>query len=48
MFTEIKSKSIEGAIAEIIDQYAFADNTERPWIEFDGMEQLIFLENDAS
>ena len=32
MFTEIKSKSIEGVIAEIIDQYAFADNTERPWI----------------
>ena len=32
MFTEIRSKSIEGAIAEIIDQYAFADNTERPWI----------------
>jgi len=29
---EIKSKKIEGVISEIIDQYAYADKSERPWI----------------
>ena len=29
---EIKSKRIEKVISEIIDQYAYADQTERPWI----------------
>lgn len=29
---EIKSKKIEGIIGEIIDQYTYADKTERPWI----------------
>ncbi|CAM1341676.1 DNA phosphorothioation system sulfurtransferase DndC [Tenacibaculum aestuarii] len=29
---KIKSKKIEGIISEIIDQYAYADKTERPWI----------------
>lgn len=28
----IKSKKVEGIIAEIIDQYAYADQSERPWI----------------
>ena len=28
----IKSKKIEGIISEIIDQYAYADDSERPWI----------------
>jgi len=32
MFQQIKSKAVEGIIAEIIDQYTFADNSERPWI----------------
>ncbi len=30
--TPIRSKKIEGIIAEIIDQYAYADTSERPWI----------------
>ena len=30
--TPIKSEKVEGIIAEIIDQYAYADNTDRPWI----------------
>ena len=29
---KIKSKKIEGIIGEIIDQYTYADNSERPWI----------------
>ena len=29
---EIKSKRIEKVISEIIDQYAYADQSERPWI----------------
>jgi DNA sulfur modification protein DndC len=29
---KIKSSRIEGIISEIIDQYAFSDRTERPWI----------------
>ena len=29
---EIKSKKIEGVISEIIDQYAYADQSDRPWI----------------
>lgn len=28
----IKSKKVEGIISEIIDQYAYADQSERPWI----------------
>lgn len=28
----IRSKKIEGIISEIIDQYAYADTSERPWI----------------
>jgi DNA sulfur modification protein DndC len=28
----IKNKKIEGVIAEIIDQYAYADQSDRPWI----------------
>jgi len=32
MFQEIKSKRVEKIIEEIIDQYAYADNSERPWI----------------
>nr|WP_315155665.1 DNA phosphorothioation system sulfurtransferase DndC [uncultured Flavobacterium sp.] len=28
----IKNKKVEGIIAEIIDQYTYADNSERPWI----------------
>lgn len=30
--TEIKNKKIEKIIAEIIDQYSYADTSERPWI----------------
>lgn len=29
---KIKSKKIEGVISEIIDQYVYADKSERPWI----------------
>lgn len=29
---KIKSKKIEGIISEIIDQYAYADSSDRPWI----------------
>ena len=29
---KIKSKKIEGIIGEIIDQYTYADTSERPWI----------------
>lgn len=29
---EIKSKKVEGIIDEIIDQYAYADTSDRPWI----------------
>lgn len=29
---KIRSKKIDGIISEIIDQYTYADNTERPWI----------------
>ena len=29
---KIKSKKIEGIICEIIDQYAYADQSDRPWI----------------
>ena len=29
---KIKSTKIEGVISEIIDQYAYADQTDRPWI----------------
>ncbi|MDA9715126.1 DNA phosphorothioation system sulfurtransferase DndC, partial [Bacteroidota bacterium] len=32
MYQEIKSKRIENTISEIIDQYAFADKSDRPWI----------------
>lgn len=32
MFQPIKSKTIESIIDEIIDQYAYADNSDRPWI----------------
>ncbi len=32
MSTPIKSKKINGIIDEIIDQYAFADKSDRPWI----------------
>ncbi|MFN3753712.1 DNA phosphorothioation system sulfurtransferase DndC [Flavobacterium sp.] len=32
MTTPIRNKKAEGIIAEIIDQYAFADSSERPWI----------------
>ena len=28
----IKNKKVEGIIAEIIDQYAYADKSDRPWI----------------
>ena len=28
----IKNKKVEDIIAEIIDQYTYADNTERPWL----------------
>ncbi len=28
----IKNKKVEGIIAEIIDQYTYADNSDRPWI----------------
>ncbi len=30
--TPIRNKKVEGIIAEIIDQYAYADTSERPWI----------------
>ena len=30
--TPIKNKKVEGIIAEIIDQYAYADQSDRPWI----------------
>ncbi len=29
---KIKSKKVEGIISEIIDQYAYSDTSERPWI----------------
>jgi DNA sulfur modification protein DndC len=32
MRTPIRSKKVERIIAEIIDQYTYADTTERPWI----------------
>lgn len=32
MFLPIKSKRIEAIIGEIIDQYAFSDSSDRPWI----------------
>ena len=32
MFQPIKSKAVEGIITEIIDQYTYADDSERPWI----------------
>lgn len=32
MTTPIRNKKVEGIITEIIDQYAHADKTERPWI----------------
>ena len=32
MFQEIKSKRVEGVISEIINQYSFDDQTDRPWI----------------
>lgn len=32
MFLPIKSKRAEKIITEIIDQYTYADNTDRPWI----------------
>ena len=32
MFQEIKSKRIENIINEIIDQYTYADKSDRPWI----------------
>ena len=32
MYLEIRSKSIEKAISEIIDQYTYADTSDRPWI----------------
>lgn len=32
MYKQIKNKKAEGIIAEIIDQYAFADKNDRPWI----------------
>jgi|TARA_B110000902_G_scaffold103718_1_gene122476 DNA sulfur modification protein DndC len=32
MFQPIKSKNAEKIIAEIIDQYTYADETDRPWI----------------
>ncbi|PIX12108.1 MAG: DNA phosphorothioation system sulfurtransferase DndC, partial [Flavobacteriaceae bacterium CG_4_8_14_3_um_filter_31_8] len=28
----MKNKKVEGIISEIIDQYAFADKSDRPWI----------------
>ena len=28
----IKNKKVEGIITEIIDQYAYADTSDRPWI----------------
>ena len=30
--TPIRNKKVEGIIAEIIDQYAYADTSDRPWI----------------
>ena len=32
IYKKIKSRKIEGLIDEIIDQYAFADKSDRPWI----------------
>src|SRR5690554_8160178 len=32
MFLPIKSKKAEGIINEIIDQYTYADKSNRPWI----------------
>src|SRR5690554_7874832 len=32
MFLPIKSKKAEGIINEIIDQYTYADKSDRPWI----------------
>lgn len=32
MYLEIKSKRIEKIIGDIIDQYAYADSSDRPWI----------------
>ena len=32
MFQSIKSKNAEKIISEIIDQYTYADDTDRPWI----------------
>ena len=29
---KIRSKKIEGIISEIIDQYAYTDTSDRPWI----------------
>ena len=30
--TPIRNKKVEGIIEEIIDQYAYADTSDRPWI----------------
>ena len=30
--TKIKSKKAEAIISEIIDQYAYSDKSDRPWI----------------
>ena len=32
MFSSIKSTRIEGVIEQVIDQYAFAGDSDRPWI----------------
>ncbi len=41
---KIKSKKVEGIISEIIDQYAYADKSDRPWIiGFSGGKDFLFI-----
>ena len=53
--TRIKNNKIEGIIGEIIDQYSYADKSNRPWIiGFSGGKKYIrfdfnqFLNNEPN
>ena len=48
--TKIRSAKVEGIIDEIIDQYCYADTSERPWIiGFSGGKDstVLFIVSDA-
>ena len=47
MYSPIKSKRAEGIINNIIDQYTYADTSERPWIiGFSGGKDSITYSNE--